>query len=210
VKAAVDPRERVYDLLGSYWESTGDGFVAAWVERLGVEETARRLGADMDTATPCAFATYTVGLDESHRDMDGVILVRQAGDWAHVLQPYMNQVWDDDALRALSRDGGRALNIGWHAHSGERLAYAVDGEVVARMRLSWGDVPAELRPYAYGLRFGCEDPTDPDCADPDDPITLFESITSAFVIAARVTGQELDDEVLESTHVRYLIRDSWG
>ncbi|MEU0484054.1 DUF6461 domain-containing protein [Streptosporangium sp. NPDC006013] len=203
----MDPRERIYDLLVSYWESSANGFVAAWCQGLSVEETARRLDADLDSATPCSFKNYTRGLNESHGMWDGVILVKQVGAWVHVLQPYMIHAWHDDALQALSRDGGRALNIGWHSGGAERLTYMVDGRIVANMPLTAGDVPAELEPYAHGLRFGCEDPTDPECENPEDPITDTESIASAFVIAGRITGRELDRELLDAMHTRYLIRD---
>ncbi|WP_043615279.1 DUF6461 domain-containing protein [Nonomuraea candida] len=202
----MDTRERLFDLLVSYEESVGDGFVAAWAEGLEVEEVARRIGAEASTATPCTFEDYAVGLEESHRDLDGVVLVRQVGNWVQVLQPYMNQVWDGAVLRALSEGGGRALHVGWHAHIDARLRYAIGGRIVASMPLTMGDVPEELEPYAEGLRFGLEDPTDPECVNPDDPITESESISSALVVAGRITGHELSDESLLSTHTRYVIR----
>ncbi|GIH71982.1 hypothetical protein [Sphaerimonospora thailandensis] len=106
----------LYDLLESRWENVADGFAAVWAEGLTVEETARRLGADLGSATALTLEDIGLGFegDEMPGDEDGIILVGPWDAWTLAVQIQWMDVTEEPRLSELSRDGGRAIAIGWH------------------------------------------------------------------------------------------------
>ncbi|MFF4413858.1 hypothetical protein ACFYY8_15100 [Streptosporangium sp. NPDC001559] len=194
----------LYDFLRTYWPPVDDGFAAVWVEGTGIEETASRLRADLDSATVCPLRGIGRGFDGDDRpdDYAGIVLVGESGSWTLAVQIQGMDVTTDRALAELSRDGGRAISIGWHANGGHTTTYAVDGTVVSSGDIRY--VPPSLEHYAQDLRI-------PDFDDEDsDDFPIEEMITKVLVVIGRATGQEIDEDWLEEDHVRYIIpRDAW-
>ncbi len=200
----MESRTELYDLLFSYVRSYDDEetpfqeFAAVWCEDIGVEETARRLGADLESAEECDLVSVADGLEIT--EGDGVILAGLAGTWTLVIQVTGFDCVLDDALIRLSRDGGRALSLGWDINGNEEIGYAIDGDVVTRLsvtcpELRSGTDPAALDPLMEGLRFQL---------DEDDPV-VEESVNSAFVLVGRITGREIDRAWLDAPHTRFVI-----
>ncbi|MEU7900245.1 hypothetical protein AB0B45_46360 [Nonomuraea sp. NPDC049152] len=79
----------LYDLLETHWENVADGFAAVWVEGLTVEETARRLGADLGSATALTLADIGLGFegDEMPGHEDGIVLVGPFVGSTSVMEP---------------------------------------------------------------------------------------------------------------------------
>ncbi|MFD1939594.1 hypothetical protein ACFSKW_49855 [Nonomuraea mangrovi] len=191
----------LYDLLESHWENVADGFAAVWVEGLTVEETARRLGADLSSATALTLADIGLGFegDKMPGDEDGIILVGPFDAWTLAAQIQWMDVTEEPTLSTLSRDGGRAIAIGWHGDGAHRVEYAIDGRLTFSAPLE--EILIPLQEHAEGLRM----PTDWDVpVDVGSPTE--EMITTALVAIGRLVGRELDHEWLETPHVRYLIR----
>ncbi|WP_144069836.1 hypothetical protein [Nonomuraea indica] len=191
----------LYDLLESRWENIADGFAAVWAEGLTVEETARRLGGDPAGATELTLEDIGLGFegDEMPGDEDGIILVGPCDAWTLAVQVQWMDVTEEPRLSELSRDGGRAIAIGWHGDGAHRVEYAIDGRLTFSAPLE--EILDLLHEYAEGLRM----PTDWDVpVDVGSPTE--EMITAALTAIGRLTGRELDEEWLETPHVRYLIR----
>ncbi|MFF0575536.1 hypothetical protein [Streptosporangium saharense] len=188
----------LYDLLESRWENVADGFAAVWVEGLTVEETARRLGADLGSATTVSLENIGLGFegDETPGDEDGIILVGPWDAWTLAVQIRWMDVTEEPRLSELSRDGGRAIAIGWHGDGAHRVEYAIDGRLTFSAPLE--EMLEPLHEYAEGLRM----PTDWDVVGAPTE----EMIATALTVIGRLTGRELDEEWLETPHVRYLIR----
>ncbi|MEU7988263.1 hypothetical protein AB0B56_25640 [Streptosporangium canum] len=195
---------RLYDLLGSYWSpvAAGLGFAAVWCEGVSIEETARRLRADLSSATPCTLRGIGHGFDGDARpgDRAGIILVGEAGTWTLAVQVQEMDVTSEPALSALSRSGGRALSMGWHVNGAHRITYAVDGLVVSSAPME--KIPAPLEQHMEGLSMpGVNWDED----DEDGDFSTEEMIDTALVLAGRVTGRELDKKWLDAIHTRYVI-----
>ncbi|MET8336393.1 hypothetical protein ABZV14_16825 [Streptosporangium canum] len=191
----------MYDLLESHWETFGDGFAAVWSEGPSIEETAQRLGADKSSAAKRALADITLGFegDDMPGDDEGIILVGALGAWTLTLQIQWMDVTEGEKLSALSRDGGRAIAVGWHGSGAHRVEYSINGDVVFSGPME--DALASLREYSAGLRM----PTDWDIpVSQGSPAE--EMITTALVAVGRMVGHEIDDAWLQTPHVRYLIR----
>ncbi|MER5625805.1 hypothetical protein ABT061_32680 [Streptosporangium sp. NPDC002544] len=191
----------LYDLLESRWENIANGFAAVWAEGLTVEETARRLGADPGSATALTLEDIGLGFegDEMPGDEDGIILVGPCDAWTLAVQIQWMDVTEEPRLSELSRDGGRAIAIGWHGDGAHRVEYAIDGRLTFSAPLE--EILDPLHEHAEGLRM----PTDWDVpVDVGSPTE--EMITAALTAIGRLTGRELDEEWLETPHVRYLIR----
>ncbi|MET8867407.1 hypothetical protein ABZW11_31070 [Nonomuraea sp. NPDC004580] len=190
----------LYDLLESHWENVADGFAAVWAEGLTVEETARRVGADLSSATPLALQDIGLGFegDAMPADEDGIILVGPWHTWTLAMQIQWMDVTQSPRLSELSRDGGRAIAIGWHGDGAHRVEYASKGRLAFSAPLE--ETLNVLREHAEGL----STPTGWDV--PGSPVE--EMITTALTAIGRLTGRQLDEEWLETPHVRYLIRRS--
>lgn len=191
----------LYDLLESCWENVADGFAAVWVEGLTVEETARRLGADLGSATALTLENIGLGFegDEMPGDEDGIILVGPYDTWTLAVQIQWMDVTEEPRLSELSRDGGRAIAIGWHGDGAHRVEYAINGQLTFSAPLE--EILDPLHEHAESLQM----PTDWDVpVDVGSPTE--EMITTALTAIGRLTGRELDEEWLQTPHVRYLIR----
>ncbi|MFF4417363.1 DUF6461 domain-containing protein [Streptosporangium sp. NPDC001559] len=200
----MESRTELYDLLFSYVRLYDDEqtpfqeFAAVWCEGIGVEETAKRLGADLESAEEhdLVSATDDIEIAEGY----GVILAGLAGTWTLVVQVVGFDCVLDDALIRLSRDGSRALSLGWDIDGNEEIGYAVNGDVVTRLsvtcpELRSGADPTALDPLMEGLKFQL---------DEDNPV-VEESVNSAFALAGRVTGRKIDRAWLDAPHTRFLI-----
>ncbi|MFD8527598.1 DUF6461 domain-containing protein [Streptosporangium canum] len=194
--------ERLYDLLHSYARFYGDEddplaeFCAAWCEGIGVEEAARRLGADLDSRTDCDLRNIADAAGGN------VILVGPCGSWTLVFQIGGFDCARLQGLSALSRDSGRALSVSWNINGDETLSYAIDGQMITRFTVTYpalrdGADPHALDPYMEGLRFelgsGREGPSNE------------EVISSALTLIGRITGREIDREWLDGTHALYVM-----
>ncbi len=200
----MSPRTDLYDLLFSYVRSYDDEvmpfaeFTAVWCEGIGAEELASRLGTDPESA---AERTLTSVVDDLEmNEGDGLLLVGPAGAWTLVIQVVGYDCALEENLCLLSRDGGRALSISWDIGGDTDLVYAIGGEIATKFsitdpELRSGRTPGALDPLMEGLRFQL---------DEDDPV-VEESLTSAFALAGRITGQEIDRTWLDSPHTRFVI-----
>ncbi|MEU9890848.1 DUF6461 domain-containing protein [Sphaerisporangium sp. NPDC051011] len=194
--------ERLHDLLHSYARFYGDEeeplaeFCAAWCEGIGVEEAARRLGADLDSRTDGDLRNI------ANAKGDNLVLVGPFGAWTLIFQI---GGWDCASLlgmSALSRDSGRALSLEWGYDGDETLHYAMDGQMITSLSVTYpplrdGADPHALDPYVEGLRFELG-------SGPEGP-SLAECVTSALTVIARVTGREIDQEWLDGTHALYVM-----
>ncbi|MEV8631003.1 DUF6461 domain-containing protein [Streptosporangium sp. NPDC051023] len=203
----MSPRTDLYDLLFSYVRLYDDEvmpfaeFAAVWCEGIGVQEVAKRLGANPESARKCRLATVVDDLEMNVGD--GLLLVGPAGAWTLALQVAGYDCTLEENISRLSDGGGRALSISWCFKGNTDLIYAVDGEIVTRFEITYpepqsGSAPDALDPLMEGLRFQL---------DEDDPI-VEESLNSAFVLAGRITGQEIDRTWLDSPHTRFVIPHS--
>lgn len=196
--AALDTSKDLWELLVAHGIDFDTPFRSVWVEGPGVEEVARRLGADLSSARVCGRRDIVTGSYTEHGD--GVIWAGpQAPGWVQVIQLDGNDVWRWQSWAELTRDGGRLLYLGWPLYElegVEDLEYVVGGEVVTSLVV--GD-PEE------------RDGTDPDALDDhlDGPAfegdTAAAEVTSALRLIGRVTGRELDEAWLNGRHTRYVI-----
>ncbi|MEV4583360.1 hypothetical protein AB0K16_60160 [Nonomuraea jabiensis] len=193
---------RLYDLIESHWPSLGNGsFAAVWSEGLDVEETARLLGADPDSATETSLMNIGAGFegDQMPGDLDGILLIGAFGDWTLTLQLQWLDAVERRALSALSANA-RVLGVSWHAGGGGyRIHYAANGQIIERGPMH--EFPSSLLEYSEGLVI----PQDWDIpASQGSPRE--EMITTALALIARITGREIDQAWLEAPHTRFLIR----
>ncbi|MFI6787038.1 hypothetical protein ACIBG4_06885 [Nonomuraea sp. NPDC050383] len=193
----------LYDLLESHWEGLAHNFAAVWSEGLTVEETARRLRVAPETAATVTLAGLPSGFggDEMPGDHDGIVLVGQFASWSLAIQVQWLDITNDRELSDLSRDGGRAVGIGWHGDGGHRIYHAVDGQVVDNLPMEV--IPPSLAAEAEGLEMPATWDVPVDQGSPTE-----EMITTSLVLIGRVTGQEIDQSWLDTSHTRYLIRRS--
>ncbi|MEU0478775.1 DUF6461 domain-containing protein [Streptosporangium sp. NPDC006013] len=195
---------RLYDLLLSHVEQYDDEtspfeqFAVLWCEGRDPRSIAALLGADLGSARMCTLAGVCDDLDIQYGD--GVILAGQAGAWALILQVAGCDVVLDETLMRLSEDGRRALSVSWDIGGNEEIGYAVNGAVAVRLSFilpehrTGTDITA-LDPFMNGLRFDLE----------ENGGSIEESISSAFVLAGRVTGEEIHAAWLDSPHERFVI-----
>jgi hypothetical protein len=197
----MNSHQQLYDLLVSRWPAVAHGLAAVWSEGGGVEEVARRLGADPDSATEVTFADIGSGFEgENTPDEDnGILLVGEFGAWALTLQIQWADVTESWALESLSRDGGQAIGVRWRGGSGHRIYYAQDGDILVNSSMTM--IPPTLSPYTEGLIL---EPDWDGLEDQGSPIA--QLITTCLVIIGRVTGGEISQEWLDKPHTRYLIR----
>ncbi|WP_214324726.1 DUF6461 domain-containing protein [Nonomuraea sediminis] len=195
---------RLYDLLFSYAELYDDEetpferFAALWCEGRDPRATAALLGADLTSARPCTLTQ--IGEDLHVQPGDGVILAGPAGGWSLVIQVEGHNAVLEDSLMRLSRDGHRALSVSWDIGGNEEIGYAADGELMVRLSFTFpesrtGADVTVLDPVMNGLRFRLD----------ENGESIEESISSAFVLAGRLTGEEINADWLDSRHERFVI-----
>ncbi|WP_062428595.1 hypothetical protein [Herbidospora daliensis] len=189
----------MYDVFESQWENFDDHFVMAWAEGLTIEETARRLGADPATATPCPLAELPPFETEM---LDVVTLIGEFGGWTLTLQVLMGDANDAEKLAALSAGGGRAIGIGWINGDNHRVNVAADGEEVFSERFADALRPGgPLAPHADGLSIPDRDEIPDDEDYPEAAV-----ISTVLTAVGRYVGRQVDEEWLTRPHVAYLVR----
>lgn len=195
----------LYDLLDEYGLDSEDfGFRAAWCEGLHIEEVARRLRANLDTAYPSSIDALMHEDGEVDVD-DGAVLIGPAGNWTMILQLNGVDCTRYAALEALSANAGRAVGIRWTADGDERLIYAEDGRILVSIDFTFpedrkGPERHALDSYMEGLALGYEEGAD-----------IEESIDAALTLIGRITEHPIDRDWLEADHTFYVIpRDSWA
>jgi hypothetical protein len=200
----MNPDTRLYDLLFSHVEQYDDEespfeqFAALWCEGWDPRSIAALLGADLGSARMCTLAGICDDLDIQYGD--GVILAGRAGAWTLVIQGAGCDVMLEDTLMRISEDGHRALSVSWDIGGNEEIGYAVNGAVAVRLSFvlpehrTGTDITA-LDPFMNGLRFQLDEYGE----------SMKESISSAFVLAGRVTGEEIHAAWLDSPHERFVI-----
>ncbi|TKK87589.1 hypothetical protein FDA94_17345 [Herbidospora galbida] len=191
--------EHLHELFMSQWENFDDHFVMVWAEGLTVKETARRLGADLDTATECALADlppFETGLH------DIVTLIGEFGGWTLTLQVLMGDANRREKMAALSAGGGRAVGIGWINGDNHGVSVAADGERV--FSESIGEALRSgglLARHADGLSIPHVDDIPDDEDYPEAAV-----VTTVLTAIGRLVGRQVDEEWLTAPHVAYLIR----
>ena len=202
--ARSDDPTRLLEDHGLYDGDHAD-FHFIWTEGVSADEAAVRLGADIASAMRCRL-TDLASVVSGMPDYAGSMLAGPSGGWTQVL--LFGWRWyprDRSFLSALSRDGGRMVNIEYNDSGVERFEWVVDGTVVTAFLLSdpeerWGTDPHALDPLMAGLRFGCDDHG---AFEVEDPVTIEESITSALRLAGRITGKEIDSAWFDSPRTLY-------
>lgn len=198
----MDTAKDLWNLLASHGIDYDTPFQSIWCAGIDVQEVARRLGADLGSARQCTWQDIVTG-SYSEGFKEGVIWVdQQAPGWTQVIQVEGNDCWRWQSWVELTRNGGRLLYLGWPLYELrgiDDLEYVVDGEVVTTLVVGDPDErdgtdPHALDAYMHGLDFIG------DSAEAE--------VTSALRLIGRITGQELDDEWLNSPHVRYVIPTS--
>ncbi|MFF4779487.1 DUF6461 domain-containing protein [Microtetraspora fusca] len=202
----MSSRTRLYELLYSYVEQYDDAvntfeeFAALWCEGRDPQEVAALLGADLTSVHEAALAD--VAEIPGLHYLDGVILAGRAGAWTLTIQKTGPYLVDDETLMRLSQGGRRALSVSWNIGGNEDLSYAVDGCLIVRFSFAFPDIEGRtgqdvtaLDPLMEGLRFGLG----------EDDYSGEECISSAFTLAGRVTGQEIDAAWLDASHEQFVI-----
>ncbi|MFF0250002.1 DUF6461 domain-containing protein [Streptosporangium sandarakinum] len=195
---------RLYDLLFSYAEQYDDEempfeqFAALWCEGRDPRASAALLGADLGSAYPCTLAQ--IGENLHIQSDDGVILTGPAGEWSLVIQVEGHSAVLDENLVRLSENGHRALSVSWDIGGNEEICYAVNGEMLVRFSFTFPDLRSGtdvtvLDPLMDGLRFQLD----------ENGESIEESISSAFTLAGRLTGKEIDADWLNARHERFII-----
>ncbi|GAA3069646.1 DUF6461 domain-containing protein [Streptosporangium carneum] len=197
-------RDHIYDLLCSYDEAEDPlpAFYAVWCQGLDKQEVARRLGADLGSATAATFADCA-GIT-MHAYGDRAIFVGKAGAWIAVIGDRLCA--SDAALKSISGDGVKVIGMGWSPGGPGSLTYAIDGVIVTQFKITnpnvrLGVVPDALDSYMTGLRFHLGD----DQIGDEGPVEVAESITSALTLIGRVTGVEINKRWLDAAHTLYVI-----
>ncbi|MEV5408183.1 DUF6461 domain-containing protein [Thermopolyspora sp. NPDC052614] len=197
--------EYLYRLVCGHFfdlEWNDSSFHALWCRGLGEEAVARRLGARMDSAVEQTLEQWlrspNVGLLEQR------MWIGTVDDWVWVL-PAGWRLLDDEILAGLSRDDGQVLDIIWDISGNYLLTYATDGRILTRFdpcfpREREGVDPHALDHLMAGLRFELADPDD---RPPGGEVTVEESLSSAFVLAGRLVGRQIDDEWFSGIHTCY-------
>ncbi|MFG6200153.1 DUF6461 domain-containing protein [Nonomuraea sp. JJY05] len=197
-------RDHLYELLCSYDDAEDPlpAFYAVWCEGLDKREVARRLGADLGSATAATFGDCA-GIT-MHAYGDRAILVGKAGTWIAVIGD--RPCASGSALKAISDDGVRAISMGWSPGGPGPVTYAVDGTIVTQFEITnpnvrSGAAPDALDSHMTGLRFHLNG----DQMGEEAPVEVAESITSALRLIGRVTGVEINKRWLGAVHALYVI-----
>ncbi|MFE0156497.1 DUF6461 domain-containing protein [Nonomuraea sp. NPDC059007] len=200
--------KRLYELLSEFGLDDEElpGFSALWAENISPGELARALGSADLTGVECGLDDIDAHLAHLGDD-DGAAWIGPHGDWALAIQ-----VADGCSLGATANllrvsRGRRAIGIHWDLGGNDKLAYAADGVLLTRFAPSWpdsrtGENVRVLDPFMAGLRFQMDDPSDRAIVN---PVTFAESVSSALVLAGRVTGTELDATWLRNTHRLFVL-----
>ncbi|WP_030907955.1 DUF6461 domain-containing protein [Streptosporangium amethystogenes] len=152
------------------------------------------------TSSPCLLAGVCDDLDIQYGD--GVILAGRAGAWTLILQVAGFAVVLEENLMRLSADGRRALSVSWDIGGNHEIGYAVNGAMKVRLTFTFtfpelraGTDITALDPFMSGLRFELD----------ENGESIEASISSAFVLAGRVTGEEIRAAWLDSPHECFVI-----
>ncbi|MEV4894247.1 DUF6461 domain-containing protein [Nonomuraea sp. NPDC055795] len=192
----------LYDLLQEHLRVDDEDpsvlFHLVWAEDVLLDEFARKLGAEADSA----FQTrYSQLVDTAPgRCLWG----DRIGSWVQAFLEW--DVPDDSHVRALSQGGRRAFSIKSGYNNYSLLEWAVDGEIVTSFTVDWPDPKGGSDPHALdhlmeGLHFQLEEP-----GPTPDPVTVEVSLTSALRLAGRITGHELTEAWLADVHTCYPLR----
>ncbi|MEV6032856.1 DUF6461 domain-containing protein [Nonomuraea sp. NPDC052116] len=197
-------REHLYELLCSYDEAEDPlpAFYAVWCQGPEEKEVARRLGADLGSATAARFADCAGIAMNVYGDR--AFLAGRAGTWIAVIGDRVCA--SDAALRVISSGGAKAISMGWGTSGPGVLTYASDGEIITQFKITnprvcSGADPGALDSYMTGLRFALND----DQEGALGPVEVAESITSSLVLIGRVTGVEISRRWLNASHTLYVI-----
>ncbi|GII81381.1 hypothetical protein Sru01_63630 [Sphaerisporangium rufum] len=172
-------------------------FCGTWVRGLPAEDVARVLGADPWSAG--LRTMHELNAERWRLPADRpVLLAGPIGD-THtlVVEPQSYLGAEPDRLRALSRDGGEAMNIHWTVNLDSGLALARDGVIVTALSLTAaaagreGTDPAHLDQELAAAGF----------APGQD---LGERTAVAFTVAGRLTGRMLGADWFGSPQRAYL------
>ncbi|GAA1521858.1 hypothetical protein GCM10009677_63600 [Sphaerisporangium rubeum] len=191
----------LYDFIQAYWPPAEDQFAAVWAEGLSVTETARRIGADLDTATVTSLRGIGKGLAAGPPDPEaGVVLVGECGTWTLTVQVQGTHILTDPVMSALSADG-RAVSLGWHVNGGHHVTYAAGGAVIDSRSMNSYDpdwVPEALAADDLTMPVVDED-------EDEDDVPIEEMITVTLALIGRLVGQEIDEDWLEDEHTRFVV-----
>ncbi|MEV5895082.1 DUF6461 domain-containing protein [Nonomuraea fuscirosea] len=134
-------------------------FSAVWVDRLELDELARRVGADFRQARrrnrdELAGEVFDV------RDATVIWADRLTDDWLQIIEFRGHAC--SGALRELSAHGGRAVSVGWGLNGVRDLRYVSDGYSTTLFSVTvpgerYGNAPDSLDPLAEGLMFDIDD-----------------------------------------------------
>jgi hypothetical protein len=153
------------------------------VTGVGIDEVARRFGADPTAERTATFAqafnAMTGRAPLLYDELDGDVLVAENNGW---------QGSRPEVLEAVSR-GGRAASVYWSVNADMGFVYAVDGVVVAwfdplLVELEWtGSDPESVRRQATDLPFGVDGPR-----------------SASLALVTRLIGPRLERSWLERPH----------
>lgn len=157
-----------------------------YAEGVGHAELARRMGGT-DAAT--GQMSYLDAAQEAAAGAPQFVLADIAGaGWALALEPYGYQGSRAEVLRAVSA-GGRAVSVYWNVNARLQLAYARDGQVLARADAQhrWGPEAGQLEPHLAGLDLATD------------------GAAAALAAAERITGVRVDTGWLTAEHPSFWI-----
>ncbi|MEV0589399.1 DUF6461 domain-containing protein [Nonomuraea sp. NPDC050310] len=177
-------------------------FGIAWIRGIDVEQSAHRLGARLDHATSVTLADPLEGaeLDPAWGDYSSVYLIGEAneGDWTICMEVQGWRLIEPETLSSLSRNGGQVLVLATHFSDITKLFWAEDGGPAKCVDLYEAH---RLFPHLTDglplLHSTIEDVAWDERAP--------EILSEGFVLAGRVTGEEITEAWLRLHHERYIV-----
>ncbi|MEV0589658.1 DUF6461 domain-containing protein [Nonomuraea sp. NPDC050310] len=179
-------------------------FGIGWIKGLDMEETARRLGADLSHSA-------TVRLAEAYRDADNdpawgpyssIYLLGEAeegeGEWTICMQVQGWRLIEDDTLARLSRDGGQVFALTFYNDHMPTFHHSENGAPPQSEDMF--EAERFFPEHTKGLRL-----ISPVGADLENYDEMSALISEGFVLAGRVTGEPITDAWLRMYHERYIV-----
>ncbi|MEV8638027.1 DUF6461 domain-containing protein [Streptosporangium sp. NPDC051023] len=169
------------------WEGNsqlGDIYTIVFVRGLDEHEVLRWLGAADKDIRLIEDGEY------SYPEGPQIITVRRIGDWTVAIEDCGWRGAQQEALGALSRDGGEAVTVQRHSYAQHLVAYAVDGELVTTINPGFpldrrGADPDRFNRHLRELGI-----------DPAADDSIDNPVPAALALAGRITGVTISPQHL--------------
>ncbi|MEV0589693.1 DUF6461 domain-containing protein [Nonomuraea sp. NPDC050310] len=197
----MKPPTHFYEMLEGINPSLTDHLNVVWVKGRDIEEVAGALGADPGSSATVTLANpyEDVEQDPSWRETSNVVLIGEPeeGDWTICMQVQGFYLALPETLQALSNNQGTAFLLKLNSVDLPVFSLAENGAV--SIRASVYEAPARLPRLAGDLAL--PHPRDEDWGVFDETP---EMVSAGFIMAARLTGEEVTESWLQLHHERFV------